>query len=276
VPSDAGSSAGGKTSKCKQLLLGSILNISDWDLEIRKRYVQPLAVETGEFPDAETIQNRMVPICYEEGLAHGCSPACAPFMVSATEHFIKEMLSIMYNRSRTNIPSGSVNSVMTHRFKKQLEQEEDSLSRGELVKVAGTGLLPVEAKEAATRLPLAMHDLKLATRIGDAGLGQFPTALAKVANSYEEGEYEALQEQARLDALSMKYGGDDDPRHHDKALAIDADGDVKMNGMTNGVNGTHTYMADDDTEDDWGWEGGSASHRDLLNNALEECLSIGI
>lgn len=251
-----------------------LANPTDWDLEIKKRYQQTLAAESGEFPDADSIQKRLVPICYEEGLSQGCVPAAAEFIAVSTEQMIKELLSTVYNKSRLNLPSGSVNSVMTHRFKTQLQNEEDALLRGDIVKVAGTGLFPVEAKESIVRQPLAVHDLKIVTKNGDAGFGQFPVLLNRIAEGYEEGEYEAVIEQIRHDY------SDEDPRHYNKALppAPDTDGDTYMNGVTNGVNGANGangYTIDDEDED-WGWDGGSAANRMQLHQALEECLNIGI
>ena len=244
--------------------------LSDWDLEIRKRYAQPLASETGEFPDADIIQARMTPICYEGSLAHGASPTCAPFMASAVEQIAKELLSVYYNRTRVNIPGGSVNSILTHRFKRQLAIEEDRFSRGELGRVTGTSLLPIEAKESVGRLSLSMHDLKLVTAVGDAGLGQYPGALARIDQSYDDGEYEALVEQRRAEQAQEAR-----PRMFSRKTEVDGDGDVKMNGVsTNGVNGiTH---GEDDDDEDWGWSGGSAGDRMRLNAALDECLSIGV
>ena len=232
-----------------------------------------MAAETGEFPDADSVHKRLIPICYEEGLSHGAAPQCSDFIAASTEQFIKEILSGMYNRSRTNIPSGSINSVMTHRFRTQLQQEEDALLKGNLVKVAGTGLFPVEAKEAIARKPLAVHDLKIATRTIDSGLGQFPNVLSRITHGYEEGEYEAVMEQIRQDALDQ----DEEPRHFSKALPSgpESDGDLRMNGFPNGVNGVNGHVNDDE-DGDWGWEGGSSTHRLLLHEALEECLNIGI
>ena len=252
---------------------------SDWDLEIRKRYTQPLAIETGEFPDADIVQARIVPLCYEESLPHGCSAGCAGFMATATEQYIKEILSSVFNRTRSNIPGGSVNSVLRHHFKRQLQREEDSLLRGEISKVSGTGLLPVEAREASTRHPLAVHDLKLALRVADVGLGQFPTALAKVTNGYEEGEYEALQERKERESLLNRKrrtkGGLRLPSSNATGARrnLDVDGDVQMNGV-NGMaeaSPSHHKGADDE---DWGWEGGSSPSRLMLAGALEDCLTM--
>ena len=201
-------------------------------------------------------------------------------MAVATEQYIKEVLSSVFNRVRANIPGGSVNSVLRHHFKRQLQREEDDLLRGEISKVSGTGLLPVEAKEASTRQPLAIHDLKLALRVGEIGLGQFPTALAKVANGYEEGEYEALQEQkVKENAANEKrrtQGGLRLPGSMSTASATvaSADRDVRMNGV-NGVVGASSSLNKEEAEDeDWGWEGGSSPSRMTLSEALEDCLNM--
>ena len=201
-------------------------------------------------------------------------------MAVATEQYLKEVLSSVFNRVRANIPGGSVNSVLRHHFKRQLQREEDDLLRGEISKVSGTSLLPVEAKEAATRQPLAIHDMKLALRVGEVGLGQFPTALAKIANGYEEGEYEALQEQkVRENAVNDKrrtQGGLRLPGSTITApgTGVDTDGDVRMNGL-NGVAGASSSAHREEAEDeDWGWEGGSSPNRLMLSEALEDCLNM--
>src|ERR1700712_94170 len=80
------------------------LQKTNWDIEIRKRYAQPLASETGEFPDTSTIESRMLPICYENGLVSGHSPDAAQFMSVATETFLKQFLSSVYDKTRSNGP----------------------------------------------------------------------------------------------------------------------------------------------------------------------------
>lgn len=226
----------------------------------------------------------MVPICYEESLPQGCANTCAGLVAAATEHLIKEILSTVYNRTRSNMPAGSVNSILTHRFKKQLQIEEDTLSRGEISKVAGTGLLPVEAKEVATRKSLAMHDLKLATDLGDVGLGQFPLTLAKIMNGYEENEFETYAQLRREKERRARGAQEADRQRFERTRALANGGnDVKMNGAVNGVNGingvngTHGAVNYDEEDDDdgYGWAGGSASSRSLLANSLDECLAIG-
>lgn len=228
----------------------------------------------------------MIPICYEESLPHGASAPCASLMTSATESYIKEVLSSIFNRVRANIPGGSVNSVLRHHFKRQLQREEDGLLRGEISKVTGTGLLPVEAKESSTRKGLAVHDLKLALRVGDVGLGQFPTALARVANGYEEGEYEGLMEQREKEKELMMRGRKSvgglrlpGPAKREERGKVDEEGDVKMNGVVvNGVAASSSEIKgeveDEPEHQDWGWEGGSSPSRLMLAEALEDCLNM--
>ena len=191
------------------------------------------------------------------------------------------------------MPGGSVNSILTHRFKKQLQIEEDGFSRGVVSKVSGTGLLPIEIKEASVRPALAMHDLKLATDVGDVGLGQFPIPLAKVVHAYEEGEYETYQDLRSRREKALREQEAAEKRRLEKLKAVDADGDVKMNGVDglNGLNGVNgimgnangvangfqgiAYYEDEDDDDDWGWEGGSSTSRAMLTHSLEECLAVG-
>ncbi|MCJ1317330.1 transcriptional coactivator hfi1/ADA1 [Xylographa vitiligo] len=243
-------------------------NRTNWDLEIRKRYSQPLASETGEFPDAETIHGRMVPICYEESLPNGCAPLCANFMATATEQFIKEVLSTVYTRTRSNMPGGSVNSILTHRFKKQLRKEEEAAGRGELVRAPGSGLLPVEVKEAAARKPLGMHDLRFALELGDCGLGQFPVIVGKVMNGNPEGQWEEYQKRNRGDEEAEQM---EEEKRRERLAHLNGNG---VNGI-HGTNGTPDDEMDDEDES-WGWEGGSATDRMQLNALLDECLAVGL
>ncbi|MCJ1366192.1 transcriptional coactivator hfi1/ADA1 [Acarospora aff. strigata] len=228
------------------------LNKTNWDLEVRKRYSQPLASETGEFPDAVTIHGRMVPICYEESLVSGCSIPCADFMANATETFVKEVLSGIFGRTRSNVPAGSNSGIMTKRYKRQLEKEEEGWLRGEVSRSAGNGMLPVEMKEAIGRRPLGMSDLRLALEIGDCALGQMPLVVERVMGGYFEGELE--EERKRDEQL-------------EQALRTGTDGAMGVDGR----NGNEPSI----DESDWGWEGGGTADRERLSSLLDDCLAIG-
>lgn len=217
----------------------------DWELEIRKRYAQPLGAETGEFPDAESIYARMVPICYEESLPSGAGLPCAEFMAIATETFVKEVLSAVFSRTRSNGPSGTINGMMMRKYREQLELEELAYTRGEISKDGATGLLPIEAKEASTRRPLGVRDLRLALELGSSVLGHMPLIMDQIMGGYLDDEYETPDR--------LENGVEP---HDEVKPPIDA-------------------MDIDDEEDDLSdWEGGAAADREQLSSLLDECLSM--
>jgi transcriptional coactivator HFI1/ADA1 len=225
----------------------------DWDLEIRKRYAQPLFSETNEFPDAETIQSRMVPICYEMGIGGGAAPGSAEFMNLATETFLKEILADQFGRVRSN----GDHYIKTAAYKKRLEKEEAMWLReeGGMVKNAA-GLLPVEVEATEGRQPLDMSDLKLALSLGDTYVQQVPFVASKVRDEWNSGARDADEEQE-----------------------FDARGAVKANGVqpppTMNGHAIGDEMEVDGVADGWGWSGGSASDRDALGSLLDDCLAVG-
>ncbi|RMJ25235.1 transcriptional coactivator HFI1 ADA1 [Aspergillus sp. HF37] len=235
LPSQVPASAGG-------------LNKTNWELEIRKRYAQPLASETGEFPDSESIHSRMVPICYEESIASGAGLPCAEFMALATETFVKEVLSVVFSRTRSNGPSGTINGMVTRNYRQDLEREELAYTRGEIDKDSATGLLPVEAKEAATRNPLGVRDLRLALELGNGFLGHMPLIIDQIMGGYFQDELETESQDRVEDGVE---NGHDDPESK--------------------------YFFDDlhvDDNPDSEWEGASMADREQLGPLLDGCLSM--
>lgn len=197
----------------------------------------------------------MVPICYEESLVSGCSIPCAEFMATATETFVKEVLSGIFGRTRSNVPAGSNSGILTKRYKRQLEREEEGWLRGEITRSAGNGMLPVEMKEASGRRPLGMSDLRLALEIGDCALGQMPLIVERMMGGYYEGE---LEEERKREELI------------EEALRAEAG--------TNGLMEVDKRNGDERSMDDsdWGWEGGGSTQREKLNSLLDDCLAIGL
>lgn len=278
-------SAGGlnKTSRLPLAvsLARGVLNFYlDWDLEIRKRFAQPLASESGEFPDTSTIESRMLPICYETGLTSGHTTDAAQFMSVATETFVKQVLSQVFDKTRSNGPGsggsagsgGGSNWIMTHKYRIQLEKEEEIWSRGE-VQRDKSGLLPIEAKAASERGPLGMADFRTALEMGDCGIGQMPIVIEQILFGYREGELEEWEEYSF-------------PNGYSKAVGEEHDNDVIMGGISahhinsvngaNIINGTNGHLEDDLSDaDGWGWEGTSAHDRDGLNSLLDSCLAVG-
>ena len=159
-----------------------------------------------------------------------------------------------------------MNSIMTYRFKKQLRQEAEAADRGEIVRAPGSGLLPVEVKEAASRKPLGMGDLRLAIQIGGCGLGQFPIIVGKIMNGPLEGEWEEYHARKKEDEARKR---EEEQRTRERL--------AKVNGMVQGINGHHGLddEFEEDEDEDYGWEGGSARDRAQLNALLDECLANG-
>jgi transcriptional coactivator HFI1/ADA1 len=194
----------------------------------------------------------MIPICYEEGVVGGASDGTAAAMNVATETFIKEVLTGIFGRVRSNGPS----YIMTSTYKRQLEHEEEGWLRGDIQK-NGNSLLPVEQAAASQRPPLGMSDVRLALEMGDMYLGQMPLTVEKIMGSYLEGEFEDYQ---NASAVLETVGGED----------------VEM---VNGIGAGSRVPPMDDVlsvaESDWGWEGGGAADREALGALLDECLAVG-
>lgn len=192
----------------------------------------------------------MVPMCYEESLPGGAGLPCAEFMAVATETFVKDVLSAMFSCTRSNGPSGTINGMMMRKYRQQLEREELAFTRGEIVKDTATGLLPVEAKEAATRRSLGVRDLRLTLELNRGVLGHMPLVIDQIMGGYIEDELEA----------------------------------EKQDRLENGVSGTQEAKAetdvdemDVDDDDDVAlsdWEGCTALDREHLSSLLDDCLSM--
>lgn len=189
----------------------------------------------------------MVPICYEESIASGAGLPCAEFMALATETFVKEVLSVVFSRTRSNGPSGTINGTVTRKYRQDLEREELAYTRGEISKDSGTGLLPVEAKEASIRKPLGVRDLRLAMELGNGFLGHMPLIIDQIMGGYFEDELETGKQDRVEDGADLA-------NDHDQKYAFSDDMDVD--------------------ESDSGWEGGAMADREQLGALLDECLSM--
>lgn len=148
---------------------------NNFDIEIQRRYAQPLASEQLEFPSLNDLQSKIEPICYERGLTggvqQGMQQACAELLQQAAEVYFKEMLSDFLTHGRSNAVGWE--GVQTHKFKRQLRKEEDDAERGVLQRNAG-GMLPVEMQMQAQRQPLKMGDMRLALGLSDTYLNRDP------------------------------------------------------------------------------------------------------
>ncbi|KAI1270936.1 transcriptional regulator of RNA polII, SAGA, subunit-domain-containing protein [Xylaria sp. FL0933] len=245
------------------------LNGMNLDLEIRKRFAQPLAVESGEFPDIASIESRMLPISYAAGLAGGHAPDVAQFMTVATETYIKEVLSTVFGRTRSNGPGDSGSAgfgaglgwIQTYKYRRQLRKEEAACARGELSRDK-SGLLPVEAKAASERRPLGMADLKLALEIGDCGISSLPTIRQSVIHTYRDGELDHYSNYTYVP-------GHTHSRIDDESTLNGVDGGHSA-GMTNGA----VSEPMDVDEEESTWAGTSSQDMQALDSVLEGLLAI--
>jgi transcriptional coactivator HFI1/ADA1 len=243
----------------------------DFDLEIRKRFAQPLAVESGEFPDVSNIEARMLPLCYESGLAQGHAPDAAQFMMVATETFIKEVMSSIFSCTRSNGPGESGNAgfgpgggwVQTQKYKRQLAKEEEAFTRGEVTRDK-SGLLPIEAKAASERGPLGVADMRIALDMGECGMANFPVIVKSLLYNYREGELEDWNDYTYLEGYEVAM---DDKMDYEMSHV-----NGKMNKMLpNGMG----YVEPMEIDNDMCWEGADTSDGDVLDNVLDSCVTAG-
>ncbi|KAL9614245.1 MAG: hypothetical protein Q9167_001267 [Letrouitia subvulpina] len=237
---------------------------TNWDLEIRKRYVPPLSSETFEFPSPPELHARMVPICYEESLPNGCSFECAEFMSTALDFFMKAVVTSISTRiSRSASFTSSAPSV--------------AVAPNQTTNGSGLGAIPAmsakrpsDAGKKPTRRPLGLEDMRTAIEIGGWGeLGSMPSIVLGIKEQYAEGVLEgwAYPSPSPLPSPS----GDEVEREcimngGKRPMMIPAVS-ATANGVANG--------GDDDEEEeegDWGWEGGGLVDRRLLGNVLDEVL----
>lgn len=192
----------------------------------------------------------------------GHSPDSAHFMSVATETFIKEVLSSIFSKTRSNGPGtsgsagtgGGANWIQTHQYRDQLEREEEASLRSDVHRDKN-GLLPIEAKAASERGPLGMADVHTALEIGDCGLGQMPAIRRQILDRFREGEIEGRND--------YSYPAGYEPQV--RIVGEDVNLDIEMGG----VNGTNGH--DVDTED-WGWEGCEKDATSGLDDLLDSLL----
>ncbi|GAB7366666.1 hypothetical protein MBLNU230_g8649t1 [Neophaeotheca triangularis] len=220
------------------------LGKTNWDLEIRRRYAQPMAAETLEFPTMGDVQNRIEPICYEEGVistpaANGGLQACAELIEQATEVYLKALLGDLCGHTRSN---HTEEGVQTSNFKKRLRKEEEEAERG-AVQRSAAGLLPVEMEVQASRTPLGLDDLRLALEVRD--------------DFVRQDRY--LKEEIVLGRWP-DVGGK---------------GPTRTPKLTNGIPGHADAVTNGDVaahSDEWAWSGTSRHDQDELMGALDDVL----
>lgn len=208
----------------------------------------------------------MLPYCYEAGL-ESAAPDAAQLVSAATESFIKEVLTSIFSRTRSNGPGdsgsagfGSTSSwVQTYKYKRQLSREEDAVMRGEVTRDK-CGLLPIESKAAGERGPLGIADLHVALDIADCGMSQFPVMVRSLLNGYRDGELENMNDHYYLDG--RKPGT---PNGVDGDIPIAVVQEDKKQQLPNGV--PHDDAMDID--DEYFWAGANDEDLDGLDTVLD-------
>jgi transcriptional coactivator HFI1/ADA1 len=170
-------------------------------------------------------------------------------MTVAAETFVKEQLSELMKRVRSNGP----NYIRTAKFRRHLEKEEDLVAKGEL-KRSAYGLLPAESEIERRRRPFNREDLRLAALLGNSYLAQNRIVHDMVVNApFVEEEYD-----------------EEDPEPSNLRNSL-------VNGTgVNGVNGFHRDAQGEGMQVDeveWGWSGGYKAERGTLDNELDDVLA---
>ena len=246
---------------------------TNWDLEMRRRYAQPLAHETLEFPTQTDLQNRIEPLCFEEGVSGGVSasvlPACAELLEQATEVYLKEMLGAMCAHSRAN----DEGCIQTRAFRRQFRREEADAERG-TVQRSVAGLLPVELNARAKRTPLGIEDLRLAIELKDSFFrhNRFLAASLAVPRRCEPEPTQAMM-QGMVNGGSFSGNGNGNGGGGAKRPMANGFGGKYERGESivpaSVVDAAATAAAD------WSWRGGGKADTDDLLGSLDECLAFG-
>ena len=180
------------------------------------------------------------------------------FLTIATETFIKEFLSIVFRRTRSNGPGDSGSAglgagsawIQTNKYRRQLRREEKALARGDISRDK-TGLLPIESKAASERRPLDVADLRVALDIGDCNLSNFPAITKSVVFNYREGELERWDDYTYIDG-------------HKSSIFED----IGVGGIIG-----HSDPMEIDSENYGEWDGVENMDMDQLDNMLDSCLA---
>lgn len=173
----------------------------------------------------------------------GCGTACSDLMSVAAETFVKEQLSDLFRRVRSNGPQ----YIKTSKFRRKLNKEEEAYDRGEVQRTA-YGLLPVETEVESQRRPFNREDLRLAALMGNSFISQSRIIHEKIISApFVEEEYDE----------------DDDDVHLKNGTRVNgfARGDV-MDGVQK-------------EETEWGWSGGNWGELKELDGELDDVLAIG-
>lgn len=203
---------------------------TNWDVEIRRRYAQPLASELLEFPTKHDVQSKIQPICYEEGVTNGVQQgaigACVDLVEQAAEVWVKEYLSSLQSQVRSNAVGGR-GGIQTAKFQRQLRKEEEDAELGIVQRTAG-GLLPVEVEAQLKQKPISMQDLTLAVRLSSSFLRRDRFLQERIMlHRYPQQSFVEVNGNGKGNAYGLVNGGSGVGYQHgveDDAMVIDENG----------------------------------------------------
>ena len=208
----------------------------------------------------------MLPFCYEAGLVSGHTGDAPQLMSVATDTFIKEVLTQIFSRTRSNGPgeAGSAGFgigttwIQTHQYRKQLHAEEDLAQHGKISRDKN-GFLPIESKAESDRGALSMADVRLSLEMGDTGMASFPILMTQILYGYREGELENWNDYTYEQGRQPTGGADD-------FFSAEVNG-AEVVELPNG----HPDAMDIDTEP-W-WDGAENPDMEALDGILDSCLA---
>ncbi|TKA27009.1 hypothetical protein B0A50_05200 [Salinomyces thailandicus] len=210
-----------------------------YELESRRRYAQPLASETLEFPTLPDLHARIEPIAAEEGLAGSTQStvqACADLVEQAAEVYLKELLGSL----RSHVRANGEGCIQPAAFRRQVQREEEEVEHGVVARNAA-GLLPVEIDMLGRQKPVGMEDLRLAVLNGDLFLRQD----------------KFLSQRVWLDRFPREW------EDEGNGLVVDGGfGGRKVGGQVG-----------DEMEVDW--QGAASASYAELEGVLDDCLAVG-
>ncbi|KAF2720133.1 hypothetical protein K431DRAFT_227147 [Polychaeton citri CBS 116435] len=225
---------------------------NNWDLEVRRRYAQPLAAEMLEFPGRDDLQTRIEAICYEQGLNGGTATkeTCAELMEQAAEVNMKELLGALCVHARSN---GLEAGVQTAGFRRQLRREEADAERG-IIQRNSAGLLPVEIETHSKREAISMDDMMLSLQLGDTYVHSDPFLAERI--------------------LMHRY-----PSSQNKLEHLTNGASPFQRVMTNGVSRKDERPPTEEPiaveAQEASWQGIGRSDQDALMGALDDVLAVG-
>ncbi|KAL8821890.1 MAG: hypothetical protein Q9191_007218, partial [Dirinaria sp. TL-2023a] len=135
----------------------------------------------------------MQPICFEESLPQAFSAPCPEYLSIATEQYLKDVMSAVFFRTRSDLGLNGGNEVKTHSLGMGLRRPKKRRRSNSNIDAQAQAEREKERKERERwmRRPMNAGDLRFALGRGDLGFGQSKAIVKRVMSSgWEEGVLE--------------------------------------------------------------------------------------